>query len=89
MLFLSVLLIATAVVLLILRRRRVTTSGWATFGGLLSGVLGLLVGLSTVMYVVDPYQVGVPTTLGKVGGTWQSGLHLKSPLTDVTTFSTR
>ncbi|GGV03853.1 hypothetical protein GCM10010495_14330 [Kitasatospora herbaricolor] len=89
MLFLSVLLIATALVLLVLGRRRVTTSGWATFGGLLSGVLGLLVGLSTVMYVVDPYQVGVPTTLGKVGGTWQSGLHLKSPLTDVTTFSTR
>ncbi|GAA2747631.1 prohibitin family protein [Kitasatospora cinereorecta] len=89
MLFLSLLLLAIGASLLILRRRRVTEARAVTVGGILSGVVGLLLGLSTFAYVVEPYQVAVPATLGTVGGTWQPGLHLKSPLTDVTSFSTR
>ncbi|MFD9124297.1 prohibitin family protein [Kitasatospora sp. NPDC059571] len=89
MLFLSLLLLVTGTVLLVLRLRRITPSRLATAGAVLSLTAGLLAGLATVAYVVEPYEVAVPTTLGSVGSTWQSGLHLKSPLTDVTTFSTR
>jgi regulator of protease activity HflC (stomatin/prohibitin superfamily) len=89
MLLLSLLLLAVGVTVAVLRRRRVVRSRFAAATGLLSGVVGLLLGLATFTYVVAPYEVGVPTTLGTVGGTWQSGLHPKSPLTDVTTFSTR
>ncbi|MEV6208555.1 prohibitin family protein [Kitasatospora sp. NPDC051914] len=89
MLILAVLLVVAGATLLVLRRRRVLTGRAVTAGGLLASVLGLLAGLATFVHVVEPYEVGVPTTLGKVGGTWQPGLHLKSPLTDVTTFPTR
>jgi membrane protease subunit HflK len=89
MLLISLLLLALGITLAVLRRRRVVRSRTAAVAGLLSGVVGLLLALTTFTYVVEPYEVGVPTTLGSVGGTWQSGLHLKSPLTDVTTFSTR
>ncbi|WP_431679223.1 prohibitin family protein [Kitasatospora sp. KL5] len=89
MLILAVLLVAAGATLLVLRRRRVLTGRAVTAGGLLASVLGLLAGLATFVHVVEPYEVGVLTTLGKVGGTWQPGLHLKSPLTDVTTFPTR
>ncbi|WP_030267836.1 prohibitin family protein [Streptomyces sp. NRRL B-24484] len=89
MLITAVLLLLVGAVLLVLRWRKATDSGAATAAGLVSVGLGLLAGLATVVHVVAPYEVGVPTTLGKVGGTWQPGLHLKSPLTDVSTFSTR
>ncbi|GAA0678904.1 hypothetical protein GCM10010193_35520 [Kitasatospora atroaurantiaca] len=89
MLYISLLLLALGITLVVLRRREVVEFRLATLTGILTGAVGLLLGLSTFTYVVEPYEVGVPTTLGKVGTTWQSGLHLKSPLTDVTTFSTR
>ncbi|GJF29788.1 hypothetical protein KNE206_24880 [Kitasatospora sp. NE20-6] len=89
MLYLSVLLLLAGVVLLVLRRRRVVDSLAATVSGVVCALVGLVLGLTTLVHVVAPYEVAVPTTLGKVGGTWKPGLHLKSPLTGVTTFSTR
>ncbi|MFG2824077.1 prohibitin family protein [Kitasatospora sp. NPDC048365] len=89
MLFISLLLLAAGLVVLVLRRRGVVRGRAATAGGILTGVLGVLLGVTTFVHVVEPYEVAVPTTLGKIGGTWQPGLHLKSPLTDVTSFSTR
>ncbi|MFF7587815.1 prohibitin family protein [Kitasatospora purpeofusca] len=88
MLIVSLLFLAIGVSLLVLRWRKV--GSWpVTLGGLLTAALGLLLGLTTFVHVVDPTEVGVPTSLGKVGTAWQPGLHFKSPLTDVTTFSTR
>ncbi|MFJ1707201.1 prohibitin family protein [Kitasatospora sp. NPDC088346] len=89
MFLLSILLLAVGVALVVLRRRAVVEFRFATLTGSLVALVGLLLGLSTFTYVVEPYEVAVPTSLGSVGGTWQPGLHLKSPLTDVTTFSTR
>ncbi|MFI6447228.1 prohibitin family protein [Kitasatospora sp. NPDC050543] len=89
MLYFSVLLLLAGTTLVVLRRRRAVGFRLATLTGLTVGALGLLLGLSTFVYVVQPYEVGVPTTLGKVDGTWKSGVHLKSPVTDVTTFSIR
>ncbi|WP_371484516.1 prohibitin family protein [Kitasatospora sp. NBC_00315] len=88
MLYLSTLLLILGITLIVLRRRR-TISRAAGLGGFLTGALGLVLGLSTFTYVVEPYEVGVPTTLGRIDGVWQPGLHLKTPLTDVTTFTTR
>ncbi|MFE2725140.1 prohibitin family protein [Kitasatospora sp. NPDC059327] len=88
MLILSLLFLAVGVSLLLLRWRKV--GSWPlTLSGILTGALGLLLGLTTFVHVVEPTEVAVPTSLGKVGRTWQPGLHFKSPLTDVTTFSTR
>jgi regulator of protease activity HflC (stomatin/prohibitin superfamily) len=53
------------------------------------GLLGVLAGLSNFIHVVGAYEVGVPVTFGKVGQPWKSGMHLKSPFTTVTAFSTR
>ncbi|MEU9129625.1 prohibitin family protein [Kitasatospora sp. NPDC048540] len=89
MFYFSILLLAAGVVLVVLRRRSVVEFRFAMLTGVLVGAVGLLLGLSTFVYVVEPYQVGVPTSLGSVGSTWQPGLHLKTPLTEVTTFSTR
>ncbi|GAA4840998.1 prohibitin family protein [Kitasatospora terrestris] len=89
MFYFSVLLLIAAVTLLVLKRRSIVDFRFATLTGLLVGGVGLLFALGSFSYVVEPYEVGVPTTLGSVGDTWQPGLHLKSPLTEVTTFSTR
>lgn len=89
MIYFAALLFLGGLVLLVLRWRRVVDSLAATVSGVAVTLLGLGLGLTTTVHVVEPYEVAVPTTLGKVGGTWQAGLHLKSPLTDVTTFSTR
>ena len=88
MIYIAVLLLALGITLFVLRRRG-GASRFVGLSGFAVGVLGLVLGLTTFTYVVEPYEVGVPATLGKVGGTWQPGLHLKSPVTDVTTFSTR
>jgi len=88
-LIISLLLLAAGITLIVLRWRGVLESRAVTLSGIGTSILGILLGLTTFAYVVEPYEVGVPTTLGKVGGTWQPGLHLKSPLTDVTAFSTR
>ncbi|MFF1903061.1 prohibitin family protein [Kitasatospora sp. NPDC058218] len=89
MIYISLFLIVLGAALLVLRRRRVVTFRFAALTGATTALLGLLLGLTTFTYVVEPYEVGVPRTLGKVRGTWPPGLHLKSPLTEVTTFSTR
>lgn len=89
MIFISLVLIVLGATLLVLRRRRIASFRFAALTGALTTVVGLLLGLTTFAYVVEPYEVGVPSTLGKVGSTWKPGLHLKSPLTEVTTFSTR
>ncbi len=89
MLFLSVLLLVAGILLIVLKRagvlsrRGTAPAGWATV------LLGLLAGLSTFTHVTEPYQVAVPVSFGKVGEPWKSGVHLKSPFTEVTTFSTR
>ncbi|WP_327676167.1 prohibitin family protein [Kitasatospora sp. NBC_00458] len=89
MLIISLLFLIAGLVLIALRWRRVLEGRAALLGGIGSALLGVLLGLTTIAYVVEPYEVAVPTRLGKIGGTWQPGLHLKSPLTDVTAFSTR
>ncbi|MFE4604696.1 prohibitin family protein [Kitasatospora indigofera] len=89
MFYFAVLLLVAGIVLLVLKRRSIVGFRFATLTGLLVGALGLLLALSSFTYIVEPYEVGVPTSLGSVGGTWKPGLHLKSPLTEVTTFSTR
>ncbi|MEU9132509.1 prohibitin family protein [Kitasatospora sp. NPDC048540] len=89
MLYLALLLLAAGLTLIVRRLRGNAGFRFATLTRSLLTVLGLLAGLSTAAYVVEPYEVAVPTTLGRVGGTWQPGLHLKSPLTEVTAFSTR
>ncbi|MGW4897244.1 prohibitin family protein [Kitasatospora sp. NPDC004240] len=89
MIYISVILVVLGVTLLVLKRRRTVEFRFAALAGALTAALGLLLGLTTFTYVVEPYEVGVPTTLGKVGGPWKPGLHLKSPFTEVTTFSTR
>ncbi|MEV4612776.1 prohibitin family protein [Kitasatospora sp. NPDC049258] len=89
MFYFSVLLLAAGIALVVLKRRSTVDFRFAMPAGLLVAAVGLLLGLSSFTYVVQPYEVGVPSSLGSVGNTWKPGLHLKSPLTDVTTFSTR
>ncbi|MER5867461.1 prohibitin family protein [Kitasatospora sp. NPDC002040] len=89
MLFLSVLLVVVGLLLVVLKRTGALGFRAATPAGSVLGLLGLLLGLSTFASVVAPYQVAVPVSFGKVGEPWKSGVHLKSPFTDVTTFSTR
>lgn len=89
MLFLAILLLVAGILLIVLKRTGTLTFSAATLAGYGVIVLGLLLGLSTFAYVVAPYQVSVPASFGKVGEPWKSGLHLKSPFTKVTTFSTR
>ncbi|MEW1724879.1 SPFH domain-containing protein [Streptomyces sp. NPDC093109] len=57
-------------------------SAFALLGAVLAAVV-------SCVHVVSAYQVGVPVAFGKVGEPWTSGIHLKSPFTTVTTFSTR
>ncbi|WP_066950559.1 prohibitin family protein [Streptomyces lushanensis] len=86
MFVLAILLIIAAVVLAVLARSR--TTGWKLGAGL-AGVAGLAFGVISCVYVVSAYEVGVPVLFGKTGTPLTSGMHLKSPFTDVTTFSTR
>jgi regulator of protease activity HflC (stomatin/prohibitin superfamily) len=87
MFVLSILLLITAVVLFLVGRGR-TTPGWK-LGAALSAAGGLLAGVLACVVVVSAYEVGVPVTFGKVGTPLVSGIHFKSPFTDITSFSTR
>jgi regulator of protease activity HflC (stomatin/prohibitin superfamily) len=89
MLFLAVLLLLAGILLIALKRTGVLDRRGATPAGGALALLGLLTGLSTFAHVTEPYQVAVPVSFGKVGEPWKSGVHLKSPFTEVTTFSTR
>ena len=61
--------------------------------GLLAGAAAFLLGLfmlgSSFVRVVPANNIGIPTTFGKVGSPFTSGLHLTAPWTDITNFSTR
>ncbi|MEV6109122.1 prohibitin family protein [Streptomyces sp. NPDC051940] len=87
MLFFAVLLLIAAVVLYTLGRSGVGTGlkglGYTALG------LGVLLGLGSCIHVVGAAEVGVPVTFGKTGEPMRSGLHFRSPVTSVTTFSTR
>lgn len=87
MFVLFILLLIGAVVLFLVGRRRDET-GWR-IGAALSAVAGLLAGAFACVHVVSAYEVGVPVAFGKIGAPLTSGVHFKSPFTDVTSFSTR
>ncbi|MFF4535504.1 prohibitin family protein [Streptomyces aureus] len=88
MFVLSVLLLITAVVLLLVGRGRTGAGQWK-LGAALSALAALLAGAFACVQVVDASEVGVPVTFGKIGTPLVSGVHLTSPFTDVTSFSTR
>jgi regulator of protease activity HflC (stomatin/prohibitin superfamily) len=85
---LSILLLITALVLLLVGRGRTPAGRWK-LGTALSATAGLLAGAFACVHVVNAYEVGVPVTFGKIGTPLVSGMHFKSPFTDVTSFSTR
>ncbi|MEU7099215.1 prohibitin family protein [Streptomyces longwoodensis] len=87
MFVLSIVLLMAAVVLFLVGRHREVT-GWK-LGAVLSGVAGLLAAAFACVHVVSAYEVGVPVTFGTIGTPLRSGVHFKSPFTDVTSFSTR
>ncbi|MEU2060346.1 prohibitin family protein [Streptomyces sp. NPDC013455] len=88
MFVLSILLLITAVVLLLVGRGRTPAGHWR-LGAALSAVAGVLAGAFACVHVVSAYEVGVPVTFGRIGTPLTSGIHVKSPFTDVTSFSTR
>ncbi|MFE0511643.1 prohibitin family protein [Streptomyces sp. NPDC058964] len=87
MFVLSILLLIAAVVLFFVGRAR-SAGNWK-LGAALSAVAGVLAGVFTCVYVVSAYEVGVPVTFGRVGTPLTSGIHFKSPFTEVTSYSTR
>ncbi|WP_418958307.1 prohibitin family protein [Streptomyces tritici] len=87
MFVISILLLIAAVVLFFVGRGNDSRGlKLGSLGALLAGVFSLL---GSTLYVVSAYEVGVPVAFGKVGSPMTSGMHFKSPFTDVTTFSTR
>ncbi|WP_432029707.1 prohibitin family protein [Streptomyces sp. 1222.5] len=87
MFVLSILLLIAAVVLFLVGRSRDTAG--LKLGAAVSSVAALLAGTFACVHVVSAAEVGVPVTFGRVGTPLASGVHFKSPFTDVTTFSTR
>ncbi|MFF4491209.1 prohibitin family protein [Streptomyces sp. NPDC001544] len=85
---LSILLFIAAVVLLLVGRGRTAAGRWK-LGAALSAVAGVLAAAFACVHVVSAYEVGVPVTFGRIGTPLTSGIHFKSPFTDVTSFSTR
>ncbi|MFE2536567.1 prohibitin family protein [Streptomyces sp. NPDC059371] len=85
---LSILLLITAVVLFLVGRGRTAAGNWK-LGAALSAVAGVLAGVFACVHVVSASEVGVPVTFGKTGTPLVSGIHFKSPFTDITSFSTR
>ncbi|WP_282696116.1 prohibitin family protein [Streptomyces sp. CC208A] len=87
MFVIAILLVIAAVVLYFVGRSQDSTGlKMGSVGALVAGVFSLIV---SMVYVVSAYEVGVPVAFGKVGTPMTSGMHVKSPFTDVTTFSTR
>ncbi|MBT2442976.1 prohibitin family protein [Streptomyces sp. ISL-36] len=87
MFVISILLLIAAVVLFFVARANDTRGlKLGALGALIAGVFAFL---GSTLYVVSAYEVGVPVAFGKVGSPMTSGMHIKSPFTDVTTFSTR
>ncbi|MFB7271887.1 prohibitin family protein [Streptomyces sp. NPDC056244] len=86
MFVLAILLVVTAVVLGVVGRSR---AGGLKVWAALAGVAGVGFGVVSCVYVVSAYEVGVPVLFGKIGAPLTSGMHLKTPFTEVTSFSTR
>lgn len=87
MLVLSILLTLAAVVLYFVARARASSP--LRLGAIAALAGGAFFGIASCVYVVSAYEVGVPVLFGKVGTPMTSGMHLKAPFTDVTSFSTR
>jgi regulator of protease activity HflC (stomatin/prohibitin superfamily) len=85
---LSIVLLIAAIVLFFAGRGRTPARTWL-LGAAAGAVGGVLAGAYACVYVVSAYEVGVPVTFGTIGAPLPSGLHFKSPFTDVTSFSTR
>ncbi|MEU9701429.1 prohibitin family protein [Streptomyces sp. NPDC047981] len=87
MFVISILLLVAAVVLFFIGRSNDSKGlKLGALGAVLAGAFSLI---ASMTYVVSAYEVGVPVAFGKVGQPMTSGMHVKSPFTDVTTFSTR
>ncbi|AXG79979.1 SPFH domain-containing protein [Streptomyces paludis] len=84
---LSVILLIAAVALYVVGRFN-SQAKWR-IGSVFALLGAVLAAVVSCVHVVSAYQVGVPVAFGKVGKPWGSGIHLKSPFTTVTTFSTR
>ncbi|MER7957479.1 prohibitin family protein [Streptomyces sp. NPDC096030] len=80
------LLIAAVVLFFVARSNDAKGLKLGALGAVIAGAFSLIVSMT---YVVSAYEVGVPVAFGKVGAPMTSGMHVKSPFTDVTTFSTR
>ncbi|MFJ6630739.1 prohibitin family protein [Streptomyces sp. NPDC091376] len=87
MFVLSILLVIAAVVMFFVARGGENRGLKIGAGAALTA--GLFAGIASMVYVVSAYEVGVPVAFGKVGTPMTSGMHVKSPFTNVTTFSTR
>ncbi|MGW8766954.1 prohibitin family protein [Streptomyces sp. NPDC055815] len=87
MFVIAILLVIAAVVLFLVGRSNDSKGlKFGALGALLAGLFSLV---ASMTYVISAYEVGVPVAFGKVGSPMTSGMHVKSPFTDVTTFSTR
>ncbi|MGW0119026.1 prohibitin family protein [Streptomyces sp. NPDC003327] len=87
MFVIAILLVVAAVVLFFVGRANDAKGlKLGALGAVVAGVFSLIVSMT---YVISAYEVGVPVAFGKVGSPMTSGMHVKSPFTDVTTFSTR
>lgn len=87
MFVIAILLLIAAVVLYFVARSN--DSKGLKLGAVGAVVIGLFSLVVSMTYVISAYEVGVPVAFGKVGSPMTSGMHVKSPFTDVTTFSTR
>lgn len=87
MFVIAILLLIAAVVLFFVARSQDSKGlKLGAVGAVVAGLFSLVVSMT---YVISAYEVGVPVAFGKVGSPMTSGMHVKSPFTDVTTFSTR
>ncbi|MFJ8661111.1 prohibitin family protein [Streptomyces sp. NPDC093795] len=87
MFVIAILLLIAAVVLYFVARSNDSQGlKLGAFGAVAAGLFSLVFSMT---YVISAYEVGVPVAFGKVGSPMTSGMHVKSPFTDVTTFSTR